>query len=570
MTVINAIASISATGGYTNPHVTVDLRSYGPFIGWPPAAPMDIGTAAAVAMTHVVAAAHPRAINGTPAHSYADDWYDRIHLIPAMIDLGNLLKTQTRTIQVWNAWRTQSVTLSSVSGGNSDGVTLTAPGPLPLTFAPLQMRDWSVTVSTDGPAIIDTVITWTFAGGAAPQVQITGKRLTVWFTPPDWSGGITESLMWLTDVQQAWHGAQDRTPLRAVPRREWEFSVIDGATSRQRLEDLLFAWRARVFALPVWADQSFLSAALPANSDTIALDTQHLDFAAGSTALLRGADGQHESVEVDTVTATGLTLARPTTLAWPAGTAIYPCREARLTDTPKLDRSSADVTRSHVRFRDVGASTWPGVAPSPTYRGYPVLLDHPDESDDMTASFDRVIDQMDNHVGAVTVHDRTGVAWPQQPYRWTLYGRAVRAAQRSLLYWLDGRVQPVWLPTFADDLTVTQAIASSATTMRVEQVGVSLFLQDVPARRHVRIELYDGTCYMRQVTAASDMGDGTEQLALDSSLGAEVDPAAIRQVSWMMLATQATDQVQIQHLTDSEGVAQCQTIFVGVPQEEPA
>ncbi|HET7301264.1 MAG TPA: hypothetical protein VFJ01_11510, partial [Oleiagrimonas sp.] len=108
MTAINAIASIGAQGGYTNPHVTVGLRSYGMFIGWPPGAPMDIGTAPAVAMTHVVTAAHPRIINGSAAHSYADDWYDRIHVIPSQINLGNLLRQQVRSIHVWNAWRTQS------------------------------------------------------------------------------------------------------------------------------------------------------------------------------------------------------------------------------------------------------------------------------------------------------------------------------------------------------------------------------------------------------------------------------------------------------------------------------
>ncbi|WP_290906559.1 hypothetical protein, partial [Aquabacterium sp.] len=31
------------------------------------------------------------------------DWYDRIHLIPGVLALGNLVQAQQRTIEVWNA-----------------------------------------------------------------------------------------------------------------------------------------------------------------------------------------------------------------------------------------------------------------------------------------------------------------------------------------------------------------------------------------------------------------------------------------------------------------------------------
>ena len=42
------------------------------------------------------------------------DWYDRIHLVPGVIALGNLVQAQERTFEVWNAWFV-SKTLSSVT-----------------------------------------------------------------------------------------------------------------------------------------------------------------------------------------------------------------------------------------------------------------------------------------------------------------------------------------------------------------------------------------------------------------------------------------------------------------------
>ena len=69
---------------------------------------------------------------GTMLLSYADDYFDRIHVKPLSIELGNLVGAQVRQIVVWNAWRTASRMMTSADVVDGDGMTVTPPGAMPL------------------------------------------------------------------------------------------------------------------------------------------------------------------------------------------------------------------------------------------------------------------------------------------------------------------------------------------------------------------------------------------------------------------------------------------------------
>lgn len=568
MAALNAIASTGCSGGYANVCITHDLSTL-TFIGWPPSR-VDIGVAGTgYALARANPVPHPRMIGGHGSLSYADDYYDRIHLLPARIDLGNLVSTQVRQVQVWNAWRTQSRTLTELDAANAGDITVTSPGALPLTFAPLQLRSWQLSIANEGQPAIDATLTWLFSGEPPLDVIVTANRITAWVYPPDWSDNISESLAWLTDVQPALAGTEVRQPCRDAPRRQWEFNVIAYGVDRQRMENMLFDWTARTWAMPLFAEVNFLDAALPAGSSTIALDTSYLDFVAGGLAILWADTASYEVVQVADVAPGSITLALPTGNSWPAGTRLYPCRLAALTDAPSIPRKSDRLIQGQVRFESRDACDWPAIAPATTYLGYPVL-DRSDEPGDMDMSYPRIVEMLDDDLGVPVPVDSSNLPYPTQQHAWMLYGRAERAAQRSLLYWLQGRAQALWVPSWSDDLEWLGTLASTGTVLTIVNVGVARFLRQQPGRRHIRIELNDGTVFFRRITGSTEIDAGTEQLSIDSALGLAVTPGDVRQTNWMMLARLAADEVQIAHVTDSQGIATSAANFVGVPGEEPA
>lgn len=534
---------------------------------WPPHQAQIAVSPQGAAITAWPVSAAPRALTGARARSYFDDYYNRIHVTPTALVLGNLANAQVRSVRVWNAYLASSVTLTAATLSDPSGIDITLPGALPLSFAPLQERVFDVRVDTVGAPVIDVQWTLTFTTLGDRVVTITGNRLQAWALPPDWGQSVDEEIAWLTDVQQSVDGSETRIPLRGAPRRTWEFGVIEGRTERRILEHTLYDWTARTWALPMWTDVSWLAAPVALGAITLPVDPTDLDYRAGGLVMLWSGVQQYELVEVDTLAVGQINLVRPTQQAWPAGTRAYPVRTAYLTDAPAIARKNDRVITTRARFASAEPCDWPAVAPAAMYLGYPVLEDRPHERDDPTLSMGRQIVITDGDVGLVDIDDISNRPWPLQSHAWLLQGRRDRAAHRSLLAWLQGRAQVLWLPSWADDVELLEPAAG--TTLTVAWASISRSLRAQAGRRQLRIELRNGTVLYRQVTSAAELDAARETLVITPTLGMTIDPLQVLQISWMTLSRLASDRVSISHMHDVAGLANVRTSFAGVAAEEP-
>ncbi|WP_414604340.1 hypothetical protein [Stenotrophomonas sp. AR029] len=507
-------------------------------------------------------------VAGSALRTSHDDWFYRLHVLPLRIDLGNLVTNQVRSVRLWNAYF-QPQNLSAVSLDGGEGIDLTGPGAPPLVFAPLQVRQWSLTVSTEGPPVITAALTFTFSGLGDRTITITGNRMSAWMLPPDWERPVTETLAWATDVQQSVDGSEARFPLRAAPRRSWEFSVVADRRERQVLEHALFDWSARTWALPIWNDVSWLKARLALGVQSIPVPAAvQRDYRIGGLAMLWKDVTTYELVEVAGISADALQLARPTANAWQPGTRVLPCRTARIAETPSLERLTDRVMRSTVRLAAVENCDWPAVAPPTSYRGRPVLEQRPDLDQAQTAEFGRQLVVIDGDIGPVTIDDISGKAWPLQSHAWQTWGRSEQASLRGLLYWLQGRASALWVPSWADDLELVEPSLSTSSGIVVAWAGVARFGRAQAGRRHLRIELSSGQVLYRQLTQATELDPQREFLQLDVPHGVALQPGTVRLISWMVLARLSSDTVELSHETDGEGVARCRVSFAGIDAEE--
>ena len=571
MVALIGIAPTPRLFGATNPMLSIELIALGEGAFVPAAYRRDSLVAGAGAFRHADALRWPA--TGRLAHRFAGDYFDRIHLTPIAMSLGNVVSELTREVAVWNAWRTLPQTLTALRLDGDAGSTLVASAPLPLLLRPLQERVLSLTVGLDGPPVIDAVAVLTFADGATWSIRIDGLRLNAWTLPPNWTEPLIETLAWLTDVQIAVAGTVTRTPLREAPHRSWEFAVLADRVERRWVEHALFDWTARVWALPVFVDTTRLGAPLVAGAVEVPVDATGLDFAVGSLAMLWRDVATYELVEVAQVANGRIALRAPTRRAWPVGTRLMPCRTARLTDAPELRRHTDRLMSTQLRFEATEPCDWPAALPATRYRGFPVLQHRGDETTDPVASFARRFELLDGEVGRTHADDLSGFAWTMQSHAWRLFGRTERAAHRSLLYGLQGRAEALWLPTGMDDLEVLETIGETALTLTVVACGVTRSLRQQAGRRHVRIELVDGAVFHRAIEASNELtlanGDLAERLRLDAALGRTITPERVRLVCWMALVTLAGDTVELRHHADSDGLLDCAVSFAGVPAEEP-
>ncbi|MEO7067439.1 MAG: hypothetical protein ABI114_11060 [Rhodanobacter sp.] len=377
----------------------------------------------------------------------------------------------------------------------------------------------------------------------------------VWTIPPDWSSGVQETLAWSTDIMQASATAvTQHRALRSLPRRALAFTV--GAfMQRRRAADMLLAGHSGLWQLPVWHDVQWLGAPLASGVSATPCVTAGYDFVAGGKALLFTAVNTWEVVTIAAIASDQLTLTAPTVAAYGIGARLYPLRAAYVRDGAEEKLRSDTVSQRTMTFDIAEPCDWPLLASPTLYLGHVMLDVRPDESTDPTSSYSRLLQTVDYGTGLPVVHDLPGLALRTQQSSWQLFGRAQHTWFRSLLYTLDGRRVPLWVPSFASDLQAVSPIAGSSTSMTVEWAGYTQFGKNQPNRKDLRIELFDGTVLYRRITAALE-SDNTEILTLDSALAStSVDPANIRAMSFMALSTLASDSVDIDHATDQDGVA---------------
>lgn len=564
MAVIDAQLTSGAFGDRFSTYISADLNKY-EVDYWPPHdAISGVGEISDVT-SNLPVSTTPRELDTQRVRSFFDDYYNRVHIRPRALNFGNLVTTQVSEVYVWNAWLFP-ITVTGIVGVET-GVSIAGPQEPPFEMGALQELTWDVTVTEDGPSDIDVTIVWDFAEVPNVSLAVTGARIVAWTIVPDWKDGVRERLAWSTDVMSSDERDEQRRAIRLSPRRSFDVRMYVEDRERALFEMMMRGWGGRIWAMPVWPDIQILRTPVTLGATSISCATEGRDFRAGGLAMLRSESAfVSEVVQVETVESDSLTLLRPTQMAWPAGSRLYPVRTARFEAQPRTRRLSDRATDVRATFILVEPSDWPE-AELPTYRGLPVLDTRPDEAEDLTGTYERAMRMLDNISGIPFVLDAADAAFAVQAHAWKLSGIAERSAFRSLLYALRGRQVAVWLPTHADDLHLIETLASESVSATIENIGYARFGLGQVGSQDIRIELRNGDVYYRRITNAVAIDGETEQITIDTALGTTVAPEDVARICFMMLARSQSDVTEIHHVTDVEGVATSRKVFVGVRDE---
>jgi hypothetical protein len=469
---------------------------------------------------------------GRSLPGFGADWYHRIHVSPGDLNLGNILSQQTRTVEVWNAYLEPN-TLTSFTGVNTEGLTVIEPAPAPTEFGPLEARLYQFTIATGGPATVDAEYTYVFETDTV-VLPVTGKRVVLFSFAPDWSRPLVERLEWLTDVLRAYGGAEQRIQLRIIPRRSFEMQFLLDGHKTQLFDALLYGWQARVFAVPVWTDPHQLALEEPAGATVINVDTAHRDYHADGLLILWRDYLTHEIAEIANVGASSVTLKRGLSQSWPAGTRVYPGRLGRLPASVSIKKPTAALNIAILRFDLEGNTAAAAMESGPVHQGLRVLETSPNRVTDLDEAFSRQLEVIDSLTGLRAVDDHTDYPDIVRTFSWLLHGRPAIGAYRGWLHSRAGRCKAVFVPTFHEDLTLTETVAAAATVLKVRDIGYRSYYQTKPGKRDLMIETHTGARYYRRITGANE-GDtaGEERISINTSLGMQLEPGQIRRVCFM-------------------------------------
>lgn len=483
-------------------------------------------------------------LQGDVVHSFRDDYYYRIHLLPTDLDMGNASADQLFTVEVWNAYFTGQL-LDDIIETDTDGLELTEPAAFPTTFAPLESRLYQLRFLGDNTPQVDATYDFSFPA-ETPRLSVTGSQVRAWAFRPNWIEPVIERLEWKTDVLEHYDGTEQRIGGRSGPRRIFEFRVTARMEDRERLAALIWGWQANPFALPMWQEPRALTASALVGDTVVFLDTTEREFHDGGLAVILADSGTSELVEIDTLLADDrMTLADELKNNWPAGTAIYPARIALLTDAQAVHAHNSVVEDGRFQFQVLDPGTVTPDSGPISYRNYPVLVLGQNWREGSDVEFTRKLATLDSGFTAPYRDDESGRPARVQTYRWTFRGRSAIDDYLAWLYDRDGRRVPIWADTGERDLTLTTPIGGSDLSIRVVNIGYTRNIYQQIGRRDIVIRLKDGTRFFRHITGSIELSATEEQLSIGSDLGQAVALEDVTMISWLEFVRLDGDAVEI-------------------------
>lgn len=523
----------------------------------------------------------------TPRDSYAYveatwatmgyDWFGKVHLTPrTKIEFGNIVTTLSVEYELFNAWKVD-VTLTSITNNVGAGISLPdAPVPpevLP-SFAsfldpattrlnPVKLR---VVADADGPPTFDDTIDFLFDTGEDPFLDMSGNRISVIL--PEFEDNLQERWSFLTEVIPTVSGKEQRISLRRNPRQEFQLTYLLDGDERRRLQNTLFGWQSKLFAIPMWHEQMRSTAAVVAGDTVLQVNTTtNFDFRVGGLALIYQSSTQYDVMVLSAVNANSLEFDdSPLLNSYDSNAKVMPVRLGYITNSVRGARYKTTLERFELSITVADNDTGIFEESTTGWNTYnsKVLLDDNNvmESDQIPSEFQQNITFIDNDVGNIAATSRWESHKHVSQKGFFTHSRAEKLKLLKLLFAFRGKQKSFYLPSFIEDFTAASNLVIGEATIDIDHVEYTRFVNAASPRNVIRVTFTDGTDLTREIVGASEVSDTVEELTLDNTWPANRTVAEIERIELFELSRFDTDVFTFRFLTPHKAIVTAPTVTV--------
>lgn len=496
--------------------------------------------------------------------SYADDLFNRILIVPGVLNMGNILANQTRDVEIANMYF-HTVSWTALTNAVDPGITFPNLPAFAHTLLPFSDFVLKISIGPTGAPSFSGSLHFAFDVGTV-DLPVSGRRLVLCQFPPQ--QGIVETLEWKTDIIEAYDGTEQRSGTRLSPRQRLQFSILTQERHDMNMRALMFGWLSNIFGVPIWFEQSPLLANNSAGDTVLLCDTSIYDFRVDSLAMIYQDADTYDIGQVVAMSAGSITLASVLSFDYRVGNAVVmPVRVGYAVTTPAHHRSVANTEQTDIEFIVQDNADLSNTTGAHTYQSK-ILLDDPnylrDGTSTMDDAWDRPVVVIDNEQANPVQFSRVDRSRPHFVKGWALESQAEVWRVRRLLHAINGSRTTFFLPSFRHDLELVQDIGGGSVTLRCTRDGYSDFIQGLRPQGDVRVVLKNGTAYVRQVVGAvTDFVANQAVITLDSSLvGTPIHIADVDRIEIVALVRIADDKAVFNHFF--AGCADVSANLVGV------
>lgn len=500
---------------------------------------------------------------GNVDYGHGINWFEKIHIYPTTIELGNILSTVSQDIEVYNSYRDLEQTLDTATNNAGDGITFQNLPTLPVTIPPNNGIIFQVRVSSQGQPTIDGTLDFTTSLYPL-SITITGSRIVMLAHQPE--GEIEELLEFLTDITRSTNGKEQRIRVRNYPRQTFDYHFKFDHEERRFFETFLYKWQPQTFGVPIWSEVKRLTAAVSAGATTLYFNNDYADFRAGGQLILWKDYQTYDALQIDTVSVGSLTVTSAVSRDYPVRTRVMPLRTGITKQEVTGDKHPVNLSEHTIKFHVVDNEVDIGSTAAFSTHNGKVMFDDGNwiSRGTLTDTMKNVVHHIDNLTGS-----------PIQFSNWVnshfisskgFFCRNPQATweMRQVLHALAGPQKSFYLPTFMPDVVVNGPLTILGTTMDIEHIRYADFINGNEPNKSLYIVLNDGTIITRQVVSAIEVDSTTERLTVDVAWDSTILAADIRSVSFLRLCRFTEDSFEIHH--NGSGQAQARFTVWGVLQ----
>ena len=474
--------------------------------------------------------------------SYFDIFYNKILVEPTYLDFGTVISEQSLDITVFNAYFEQRL-LSDLVKTKFDSGMIVVGDSAPIYFYPLEEKTYTLTVKTAGPPNIDAILAFDFGAYAYIEVEIVGSRIVLF--PVTYRSRVKETLVWKTDVLNSYNGTEQRVRQRLSPRQQLAVEVYVNRDERRHIENLMYGWRQRIWAIPMWIEARYADSPLDEGDMTIDVSTLYGDFRTEHLAVIWESPRKYDVFQIASMDDVSITLDRGVNDDY-ANPIIMPVRSARMMRDPKRlttgydgDVSAIFEVTDNIRFK-------PGAADD-TFNGVDLWFEEPLMPTDEGVE-DHIINRMDlidYEIGTISLIAPWTNTRIRRRFDQIKEGLEEIWNFRQWLHRRSGRLVPFYMPTYENNFE----ILTEGTLTDVIEIRNDGFVSQSSARTHIIFFLKNGSWIIKTIIGSASNPSGTDSITLDSELNVSVDNIDI--VSFLGLKRLQSDRVELTWLPNN-------------------
>jgi hypothetical protein len=494
------------------------------------------------------------------------DFFEDFHVLPRSFDFGNILSDQSSAIEVFSGFRRAVREWTSFTSNAGVGVTLVGGPTLPADVNPLTSLLMTLEVSATGEAFVDATLEFVFDSGDV-IIEIDVQRIVLWGAEPE--RAYEETLAFLTDVLQRAGGKEQRFALRKNPRQVFSYRyLVDEGEARQVLENLMFEWQSRVFGVPVWWDDTELTADATAGDLSITVtSTDYRDFRVGGLVAVFVAQDEFDVVEISSLTSTTIGLTSALVGSYDAGTKVYPLAVCRMRSVVRAGRFPANLSAFEIDFTNTeNDANLADVTPFESFNSKVLITENSIRGGVVTETFERRLTTIDSGVGLDVVESDWAVSRRGTVLTVRAVGRQAVWELRGLIHALRGRQVSFYLARGSDDLAPVANLTNGGNTLDVANYGYAQFVNERQPRNVIRVSFVSGaTPLLRTITASTETSATVEQLTLNTTWPATYTPAQVARIEFVEKVRFDADDVRLEF--DENGITARMVVPVKVVLE---